>query len=582
MTDHLDRLAEDGLRLDYNGWLFWREAGPEAQEHQRARQENLRVRTGAVIDESAFVSDLAMVAPDEFRIGARSYIAAHAYVTGDVVLGDDCTVNVFTVVRGRVQLGEGVRIGAHTSILGFNHSMDPGLPVYRQPVTERGIVIGDDVWIGSNVVILDGVSVGSHAVVAAGAVVTKDVDDWAIVAGNPATMVRDRRVPKSSTSTAARRDMLADRLATFSERARAEAGAVVERSWEPDGTAPDGARSGRWVDAPGAGPARRPHADAVEISMLLTGQPPGQLDREEHLRRLRFGQDPASGLTPEVDESGRHTATTTTYESGDEQYHVLSLGYALDVLGSRLEHPVRTVAAMSPDDVLAFCETRPWRERGWSAGAAIDSLGTALLWNLRFGQTDATAARRGVDALIGWLTTHASRTTGLWSDARLSDGLLQPVNGFYRASRGTFAQFGVPIPYPERVIDAAFEQTADSRHFGPGRTTACNMLDVAHPFWLAVRQTTHRRDEIRTFAAAALEQVLEQWVPGEGFPFRFAPSSGPTGIDQVPGFKGTEMWLSTVWYLADLAGVSESLGYRPTGVHRPEPAWDLARGVSAV
>ncbi|BDZ50266.1 hypothetical protein GCM10025867_25070 [Frondihabitans sucicola] len=582
MTDHLDRLAEDDLRLDYNGWLFWREAGPEAQDRQRARQQDLRVRTGAVIDETAFVSDLAMVAPDTFRIGARSYIAAHAYVTGDVTFGDDCTVNVFTVVRGRVHLGAGVRIGAHTSILGFNHSMDPELPVYRQPVTEKGIVIGDDVWVGSNVVILDGVSVGSHAVVAAGAVVTKDVADWAIVAGNPARVVRDRRIPKGTSPSAARFDALADRLATFADRARAEADAVVERSWESSGAAPDGTLSGRWVDAPGAAPARRPHADAVEISMLLTGRPPVQLDRDEHIRRLRFGQDPATGLTPEVDETGRHTATATSYESGDEQYHVLSLGYALDVLGSRLEHPVRAVAAMSPDDVLAFCETRPWHEQGWSAGAAIDSLGTALLWNLRYGETDPTGTRRSVDALIGWLTTHASRTTGLWSQARLSDGLLQPVNGFYRASRGTFAQFGVPIPYPERVIDEAFEQVADPRHFGPGRTTACNMLDVAHPFWLAVRQTAHRRDEIREFAAAALDQALVQWVPDAGFPFRFAPSSGPTAVDQVPGFKGTEMWLSTVWYLADLAGVSESLGYRPTGVHRPEPAWDLARGVPAV
>lgn len=38
-----------------------------------------------------------------------------------------------------------------------------------------------------------------------------------------------------------------------------------------------------------------------------------------------------------------------------------------------------------------------------------------------------------------------------------------------------------------------------------------------------------------------------------------------------------QMWLATVWYLADLVGIAESLGYRPRGVHRPEPAHDLGR-----
>ncbi|MBP2265848.1 serine acetyltransferase [Pseudarthrobacter sp. PvP004] len=67
-------------------------------------------------------------------IGADSFIAAHAYVTGRIAIGDDCTVNAFTVVRGNVTMGDAVRIGAHTSILGFNHSMDPSEPVFKQPL----------------------------------------------------------------------------------------------------------------------------------------------------------------------------------------------------------------------------------------------------------------------------------------------------------------------------------------------------------------------------------------------------------------------------------------------------------------
>jgi len=560
------------LLLDYNGWLFWREASDQEQQNQLAYQRSIAERSVTQIGESTFLSERAMVAPDVLTIGARSYVAAHAYLTGTIVTGDDCTINVFAVVRGRVTLGDGVRIGAHTSILGFNHSLEPDRPVFRQPIVEKGIVIGDDVWIGSNAVILDGVTIGSHAVIAAGAVVTRDVADWAIVGGNPARLLRDRRVPKS---TGTPHVDLARRLEAFADGARAEADAIIARSWEPDSAAPDGSTLGRYVDAPGSAPSLRPHADAVEISMLLSGRAPLQLDAAEHIRRLRQNQDPQTGLTPELGPDGRLAGPPIDYTEGESQYHVLSLGYALDLLGSRFEHPVRAVAAMNPDDILDFCEAQPWTSAGWSSGAAIDSLGTALLWNLSRADADETSARRALDTLVGWLLSHASRDTGMWTAPRLADGLLQSVNGFYRASRGTLAQFGLPLPYPQRVIDTVFDQIADDRHFGPGRTTACNALDVAHPLWLAVRQTHHRRDEIRVFAAETLERVLAQWVPHAGFPFQFPPLSGPRTPEQVPGFKGTEMWLATVWYLADLVGIAESAGYRPRGVHRPEPAHEL-------
>ena len=67
------------------------------------------------------------------------------------------------MVRGEITLGDAVRIGAHTSLLAFNHTMtDPDVEVFRQPITSRGITIGNDVWIGSHVVILDGVTVGTR------------------------------------------------------------------------------------------------------------------------------------------------------------------------------------------------------------------------------------------------------------------------------------------------------------------------------------------------------------------------------------------------------------------------------------
>ena len=67
---------------------------------------------------------------------------------------------------------------------------DPEKPFIEQGITARGIVIEDDVWIGSGAIITDGVRVGQGAVVAAGAVVTRDVPAHHLVAGVPAKVLR--------------------------------------------------------------------------------------------------------------------------------------------------------------------------------------------------------------------------------------------------------------------------------------------------------------------------------------------------------------------------------------------------------
>ncbi|MEH0532516.1 acyltransferase [Streptomyces stelliscabiei] len=192
MDDHRQQPpAAHSDRFDHCPWLFEKEATAEQRAAQRGRQRLLG--GDSEVGERCHVAGSAAVYPDRLRLGADSYIAAHAYVTGDLTTGTDCTLNPFTVVRGTVRLGSGVRIGAHTSLLGFNHSTAPDRPVFRQPLTSRGITVGDDVWIGSHVVVVDGVTVGDHCVIGAGAVVTKDLPAWSVAAGNPARRIRDRR-----------------------------------------------------------------------------------------------------------------------------------------------------------------------------------------------------------------------------------------------------------------------------------------------------------------------------------------------------------------------------------------------------
>ena len=57
----------------------------------------------------------------------------------------------------------------------------------------RPITIGDDVWIGSRVIILGGVNVGNGAVIGAGSVVTHDVPPYSVVGGNPARIIKSRK-----------------------------------------------------------------------------------------------------------------------------------------------------------------------------------------------------------------------------------------------------------------------------------------------------------------------------------------------------------------------------------------------------
>ena len=70
------------------------------------------------------------------------------------------------------------------------------LPIIDQGHTPKDIVIGDDVWLGANVIVLPGITIGSHAVIGAGSVVTRDVAKYSVSAGNPANLIRMRDVEK--------------------------------------------------------------------------------------------------------------------------------------------------------------------------------------------------------------------------------------------------------------------------------------------------------------------------------------------------------------------------------------------------
>ena len=550
-------------RYDYSPWLFWSEATPDERRVQESHHADLAARYDLKCGENSYISALAMVDPDHLQIGNNCYIAAHAYVTHNLDAGDDCTINAFAMVRGSVALGNGVRVGAHTSIIGFNHSMDPATPVFRQPTASKGIVIGDDVWIGSNAVVVDGVTIGDHSIIAAGAVVTKKVAAWSVVGGNPARWIRDRRDARRTVPVPDNED-LGTRLRIFADSARSQVSAVLERSWDNRWA------GGLFMDRPGTAPTVRAQCDAVEIADLLLGSEPGQLSRDEHIRRLRATQDPASGLVPPLGPDGLPEHDPPVFGSNDATYHVLSVGYALNLLGAGFAYPIHAVTQMTAADLVTALEGHPWKKSAWAAGAWIDAWATGFHWNAAMGATTEPGA---LEALFGWLVTRVEPWTGTWGSPSLDEGRLQVINGYYRLTRGSFAQFGLPLPYPERVVDTVLDHARDPRYFAPGRQNACNVLDVAHPLWLTRRQTDHRAPEIQAWARLQLQHALRQWRQDAGMGFAVCPpDTSDFGGRTTPGLQGTEMWLSIVWLLADLLGIEGALGYRPRGVHRPEPS----------
>ena len=131
-------------------------------------------------------------------LGEGSIIRELAFIQtygGVIEIGDDTTINPFCVVQGNggVKIGRGCLVAAGVKMFSANHVFESRQKRIRQQgEVRKGIVIGCDVWIGANATILDGVNIGDGAVVAAGSLVNRDVDAYAVVGGVPAKFIKSR------------------------------------------------------------------------------------------------------------------------------------------------------------------------------------------------------------------------------------------------------------------------------------------------------------------------------------------------------------------------------------------------------
>jgi acetyltransferase-like isoleucine patch superfamily enzyme len=195
------------LMLRMDGW-----AGIE--RNVRLRYASLiRLGAGSYLDEGVYIH----ASPAGVEIGANTLVmhgaVLHVYNFRDlphagIRIGRDSLIGEYTVIRGQggVTIGDRVYTSPMTQLIAVNHVFDDRQrPFIDQGITAEGIVIEDDVWLGSAAVVTDGVRVGRGAVIAAGAVVTRDVPAYTVVGGVPARIIRE--IPDQPPNPPPQRDV---------------------------------------------------------------------------------------------------------------------------------------------------------------------------------------------------------------------------------------------------------------------------------------------------------------------------------------------------------------------------------------
>lgn len=138
----------------------------------RTREHKLLIGESAIIRENAYIS----ASKSSITIGNRCYIANGVWIGG----------------KGNIYIGDNTLIGMKTVIISSNHNYLSISPCfYKDEEVYKDIRIGNSVWIGAGTIVLPGIAIGDYAIVAAGSVVTHNVASNTMVAGNPATIIRE-------------------------------------------------------------------------------------------------------------------------------------------------------------------------------------------------------------------------------------------------------------------------------------------------------------------------------------------------------------------------------------------------------
>jgi acetyltransferase-like isoleucine patch superfamily enzyme len=160
--------------------------------HKIAIGDNVVVDDGCCLDAKG-VDNRGITIGSGVFIGRNTILSCK---NGDIIIDDRANLgfNCEIFSASRVRVGQSVLMAAYTYLVGGDHLYDRvDVPVLEQGRTARGIDVDDHAWLGAHVVVTDGSRIGRDAIVGAGAVVIGDIPEFAIAAGAPARVIRDRR-----------------------------------------------------------------------------------------------------------------------------------------------------------------------------------------------------------------------------------------------------------------------------------------------------------------------------------------------------------------------------------------------------
>jgi acetyltransferase-like isoleucine patch superfamily enzyme len=179
-------------------WLSkWRWYQREALPWNKARLHLELARRQAFARGPMRGNVLEMLRSGRLSIGPHTFFEPHVWLTseaGRITIGEGVFLNLGVMVAAmdQVTIGDHTMVANGCLITDANHRFDdPDKPVPWQGFTSKGpVTIGDNVWLGANVVVTSGVTIGRRCVIGANSVVTSDIPSFSIAAGAPAKVIR--------------------------------------------------------------------------------------------------------------------------------------------------------------------------------------------------------------------------------------------------------------------------------------------------------------------------------------------------------------------------------------------------------
>ena len=202
MSDPTEKYrAQHKQRLNYMPWLYFKLKTKQqvwAKQWQQEYQTYLQDMEMVTIKGECFISPAAKLFAEPGRtisIDSGSFIAADAVLHGPIIIAKQVTINHHCVLEAGnngIKIDDGCRIAAYCHLYAFNHGFERQHLIHQQATNSKGIHLQQDVWLGAHVGVTDGVNIKQGAVVGMQSVVTKDVDAYSVVAGNPAKFIKLR------------------------------------------------------------------------------------------------------------------------------------------------------------------------------------------------------------------------------------------------------------------------------------------------------------------------------------------------------------------------------------------------------